>query len=136
VLELFNTLHSCDVAVGSRYVPGGGVDKDWAFWRKGLSAFGNYYARTILNLSIKDATGGFRLWHNKVLANLPLERVRSNGYVFQVEMAYLAHKFGYRFKEIPIYFSERKWGKSKMSFRIQLEAAIRVWLLLWQYRDL
>jgi len=136
VLELYNTLHSCDVAVGSRYVPGGGVDKNWAFWRKGLSAFGNYYARTILNLPIKDTTGGFRFWHNKVLANLPLERVRSNGYIFQVEMAYLAHKFGYRFKEIPIYFSERKWGKSKMSFRIQLEAAIRVWLLLWQYRCL
>jgi len=67
---------------------------------------------------------------------LPLNRVRSNGYVFQVEMAYLAHRLGFSFREIPIYFAERQHGKSKMSFRIQAEAALRVWLLPGRYRDL
>ena len=61
---------------------------------------------------------------------MPLDRVRSNGYVFQVEMAYLAHCLGYSLKEIPFYFADRKWGQSKMSFRIQLEAAFRVWVVL------
>jgi dolichol-phosphate mannosyltransferase len=67
---------------------------------------------------------------------MPLERVKSNGYVFQVEIAYLATLLGYRFKEIPIYFADRRWGTSKMSLRIQLEAAYRVWLLPGIYADL
>lgn len=136
VLELVAALETCDVAVGSRYVPGGSLDKDWPFWRKWLSTFGNFYARTILHLPIRDTTGGFRLWRRETLAALPLERVRSNGYVFQVEMAYAAHKLGFQFKEVPIYFAERRWGQSKMSFRIQMEAALRVWALPHQYRDL
>jgi len=136
VLEMVAALETCDVVVGSRYVPGGSLDKDWSFWRKWLSAFGNFYARTILRLPIRDTTGGFRLWRRETLAALPLERVRSNGYVFQVEMAYAAHKLGFQFKEIPIYFAERLWGQSKMSFKIQMEAALRVWALPRQYRDL
>lgn len=136
ILELLRALQICDLAVGSRYVPGGNVDRNWAFWRKGLSAFGNFYARTILGLPLRDVTGGFRLWKRQSLANMPLERVRSNGYVFQVEMAYVAHRLGYSMKEIPIYFAERRFGESKMSLRIQLEAAIRVWQLRGIYRDL
>ena len=136
VLELVAALETCDVAVGSRYVPGGSLDKNWPFWRKWLSTFGNYYARTILRLPIHDTTAGFRLWRRETLAAMPLERVRSNGYVFQVEMAYTAHKLGFQFKEVPIYFAERSWGHSKMSFRIQMEAALRVWALPHQYRDL
>lgn len=136
VLELVQALNSCDIAVGSRYVPGGSLDEDWPFWRKGLSSFGNFYARTILNLPIRDVTGGFRLWKRDALAALPLDRVRSNGYVFQVEMAYVAHKLGFSFKEVPIHFAERRYGQSKMSFRIQMEAALRVWALPGHYRDL
>jgi dolichol-phosphate mannosyltransferase len=136
ILELVHALKSCDVAVGSRYIPGGALDKNWPFWRKWLSGFGNLYARTILSLPIRDTTGGFRLWQRETLADLPLDRIRSNGYVFQVEMAYVAHKLGYKMKEVPIYFAERKWGQSKMSFRIQMEAALRVWSLPSQYRDL
>ena len=136
VLDLALTLKSCDVAVGSRYVPGGALDKDWPFWRKWLSGFGNLYARTILSLPIRDTTGGFRLWRRETLAAMPLERIRSNGYVFQVEMAYVAHKLGFQMQEVPIYFAERQWGQSKMSFRIQMEAALRVWSLPGQYRDL
>lgn len=136
VLELAAALETCDIAVGSRYVPGGSVDKGWPFWRKWLSAFGNFYARTILHLPIRDTTGGFRLWRRETLAALPLERVLSNGYVFQVDTAYVAHKLGFQFKEVPIYFAERRWGRSKMSFKIQVEAALRVWTLPHLYRDL
>jgi len=87
-------------------------------------------------LPVKDVTGGFRVWRRKTLLNMPLERVRSNGYAFQVEMLYLAHCLGFTFKEIPFYFAERNWGKSKMSFSIQMEAVVRVWELLVDYKDL
>ena len=136
VLDLVNALDNCDVAIGSRYVPGGSVDKDWPYWRKWLSGFGNLYARTILSLPIRDTTGGFRIYRREALTAMPLERIKSNGYVFQVETAYVAHRLGCRFKEIPIYFAERRFGKSKMSFRIQMEAALRVWALPTAYRDL
>lgn len=134
--ELVETLASADVAVGSRYVPGGSLDERWPFWRKGLSSFGNLYARTILGLKVRDTTGGFRLWRRDTLQRMPLERVKSNGYVFQVEMIYLAGLLGFSAKEIPIYFADRRWGKSKMSFRIQAEAAYRVWFLPMRYADL
>jgi dolichol-phosphate mannosyltransferase len=136
VVELAEALKTCDVALGSRYVPGGSLDKDWPYWRKALSSFGNVYARTILNLPIHDTTGGFRLWRRETLAAMPLERVRSNGYIFQVEMAFIANKLGFHFKEVPIYFAERQYGQSKMSLRIQVEAALRVWALRGLYRDL
>jgi dolichol-phosphate mannosyltransferase len=136
IIELVNALESCDMALGSRYVPGGKLDERWPFWRKALSSFGNFYARTILNLKLQDVTAGFRLWKSATLKAMPLERVRSNGYIFQVEMAYVASKLGFHFKEVPIYFADRRWGQSKMSMRIQIEAAIRVWQLPGIYRDL
>lgn len=136
VVELVNALKDCSVAIGSRYVPGGSVDKDWPYWRKWLSGFGNFYARSILSLPIADTTGGFRLFRREALAAMPLDRIKSNGYVFQVEMAYVAHRLGFKFKEVPIYFAERRFGESKMSFRIQVEAALRVWALPAAYRDL
>jgi dolichol-phosphate mannosyltransferase len=136
LVELLKVMDSCDVAMGSRYVPGGGVDERWPSWRKALSAFGNFYARVILSLPMHDVTGGFRVWHRGVLLKMPLERVRSNGYAFQVEVAYIAHRLGYCAREIPIYFADRRWGTSKMSFRIQREAAIRVWQILFEYRGL
>ena len=134
--ELIETLKTCDMALGSRYVPGGSLDENWPLWRKFLSGFGNVYARTILRMKLKDVTGGYRLWRKETLQGMPLHTIRSNGYIFQVEMAYVAHKLGFQFKEIPIYFADRRWGTSKMSFRIQAEAAFRVWQLLWMYRGL
>ena len=129
-------LRSCDLVLGSRYVPGGRVDERWPLWRKGLSAFGNFYARSILGLPLRDVTTGYRLWRAETLRSLPLERICASGYVFLVEMVYLAHCLGLRFGEVPITFIERRGVKSKMSFGIQIEAAFRVWQVLWAYRDL
>ena len=136
VVELVAALQCCDMALGSRYVPGGSLDDRWPVWRKALSGFGNGYARTILGMPLRDVTGGFRLWRRHTLECMPLDSIRSNGYVFQVEMAYVAYKLGFRFVEVPIYFADRRWGKSKMSFGIQFEAAIRVWQLQGLYRRL
>ena len=133
---LMDNLSTSDFVIGSRYVPGGKLDDNWPFWRKWLSGFGNFYARTILGLKIKDVTGGFRLWRKETLSAMPLERVKSNGYIFQVEMSYLATLLGFQCAETPIYFADRRWGQSKMSLRIQLEAAYRTWRLLGFYTDL
>lgn len=134
--EFVSAIEGHDVVFGSRYIPGGSLDQDWPAWRKGLSHFGNTYARTILGIPVKDLTGGFRLWRREALGIIPWERVRANGYIFMVELAYVAYKLGLRIKEAPIYFAERKMGKSKMNFSIQVEAALRVWGLLARYRDL
>ena len=136
VRELLQALESCDIALGSRYVQGGKLDEKWPLWRKMLSGWGNFYARTILGLPHRDVTGGFRLWRRECVLGMPLDRIRSNGYNFQVEMIYVATRLGYKIKEIPIYFADRREGQSKMSLKIQIEAALRVWQLLWLYRDL
>jgi dolichol-phosphate mannosyltransferase len=136
IVEMAELLPVCDGVIGSRYVPGGSVDVCWPLWRKLLSSFGNLYARTILGLPVRDVTGGYRMWKSATLKAMPLERIRSNGYIFQVEMNYVATHLGFRFKEIPIYFADRRLGKSKMSLRIQLEAAVRVWQLRAIHRNL
>lgn len=135
LLELVAKLVECDLALGSRYIPGGGVDENWPIWRKGLSRWANFYARTILGLPVRDVTGGFRLWRREMLERVPYRDVISNGYIFLVEMLYLAQLHGARFGEVPIYFADRQRGKSKMTIRVQLEAAWRVWQLRWRYRQ-
>jgi len=134
--EMASRIASCDVVIGSRYVKGGSLDERWPAWRKLLSAFGNFYARTILSFPLRDVTTGYRMWRREVLQNMPLDRIRSNGYIFLVEMAYIAYLMGYKITEIPIHFADRRWGKSKMSLKIQLEAAMRIWDVWWHYRDL
>jgi len=136
LVDMAEMLKNRDVVLGSRYVPGGRVDANWPRWRKALSAFGNFYARTILGFKLRDVTTGYRLWRRETLEGMPLNRIQSNGYVFLVEMAYMAYSLGYRFGEVPIYFADRQWGKSKMSFKIQFEAAFRLWQVRWGYRDL
>jgi dolichol-phosphate mannosyltransferase len=136
VRAMIDRLETSDMVLGSRYAPGGSVDRDWPRWRRALSAFGNLYARTILGMQSTDVTTGFRLWRSATLRGMPLNRIRSNGYVFLVEMAYLAQCLQYRIGEIPIHFTERRHGSSKMSLGIQAEAALRVWQVMWQYRDL
>jgi len=136
ILEMVDKLESYDLILGSRYIPGGGVDKNWPQWRKNLSAFANFYARTILRLPQHDITTGFRLWRRETLLGLPFERIQSNGYIFLVEMVYLAFCLEYEIGEVPIYFADRRSGKSKMSLKIQSEAAFRVWSVWWKFRDL
>jgi dolichol-phosphate mannosyltransferase len=137
--EMIETLQDCDydVVIGSRYVKGGRLDENWGVGRKLLSWWANsIYVRAILRTRAKDATGGFRLWRREVLEGMDLNRVRSNGYVFQVETIYVAEKLGYRIGEIPIYFEDRRLGHSKMGLKIQVEAALRVWQIWWRHRRL
>jgi dolichol-phosphate mannosyltransferase len=136
LVEMARRIESCDVVIGSRYTVGGSLDQNWPLWRKALSAFGNTYARTILDVPLRDVTTGYRMWRRQVLEKIPLDRIRSSGYVFLVEMAYVAYLMGFKIVETPIHFSDRRWGKSKMSLKIQLEAATRIWDVRWHYRDL
>jgi dolichol-phosphate mannosyltransferase len=134
--EMARQIADCDVVIGSRYVKGGSLDKNWPAWRKFLSAFGNNYARTILRFPLRDVTTGFRMWRKDALAKMPLDRIRSSGYIFLVEMAYVAFLMEYDIVEVPIHFEDRRFGKSKMSLKIQLEAAMRIWDVRWHYRDM
>lgn len=128
-------LETADAVFGSRYIPGGRLDERWSRSRVALSRFGNWYARSILRLPLRDVTGGFRMWRAEALRRMPLDRIRSNGYVFQVEMAYAAQRLRLRLIERPITFVDRRYGRSKMSFRIQVEAALRVWQVLLAHRS-
>lgn len=125
-----------DVVVGSRYVAGGELDERWSWWREWLSAGANVYARAILGLRVRDATAGFKVWRRAVLEQVDLSRVLSNGYIFQVEMAYLTQRLGYRVHELPIYFEDRRIGKSKMDIPVKVEAMYRVLELRWRHRGI
>jgi dolichol-phosphate mannosyltransferase len=135
LLKFLEVIDDYDVVVGSRYVSGGQLDERWGWWRYFLSWWANsVYTRLILGLRIKDATAGFKCWRRGTLEGIGLERIRSNGYVFQVEMAYLTEKLGYRFFEVPIYFEDRRIGRSKMTVPVKLEAALRTWQIRWRHR--
>lgn len=126
-----------DVILGSRFMRGGGVDAAWSGYRKALSLWANrVYTPAILRLPVADATGGFKMWRRETLIGLGLERIQSNGYVFQVEMTYVAHRLGYSIGEFPIYFPDRTAGTSKMSSKVALEAALRVWQILARHHHL
>ena len=118
-------LERADLVVGSRYVEGGGT-VHWGLVRRLVSRFGSVYARTILGLPVRDATGGFKAWRRETLEAIDFRRVRSNGYCFQVEMTWRAHRAGARIREVPILFPDRRVGRSKMSRAIFLEAVWRV----------
>ena len=133
--KLVEAAKDFDVVVGSRYVSGGSLDERWSWWRYFLSWWANsVYTRLILGVKVKDATAGFKCWRRATLEGIGLERVRSNGYVFQVEMAYLTEKLGYRFLELPIYFEDRRIGRSKMTAPVKIEAALRTWQIRWRHR--
>ncbi len=127
VPEMVRQLDTYDVVVGSRYVPHGRLDDRWGQGRVWLSAWANFYARAILGIHVHDATAGFKAWRRETLLGLGLDRVNSNGYIFQVEMSYLVQRLGYRVLEVPIYFEDRRIGQSKMTTRVKFEAAWRVW---------
>lgn len=136
---MLEALHArkADLVIGSRYVKGGSVDESWGIHRKLLSFWANrIYVRTILGLPVNDATAGFRLWRREALIGLGLGRVNSSGYVYLVELAYVAHKLGYRLTEVPIHFPDRVRGESKMNGRVMLEAALRVWQIRFRHTHL
>jgi dolichol-phosphate mannosyltransferase len=136
ILKLVEAIKDYDVVVGSRYVSGGSLDERWSWWRYALSWWANsVYTRLILGVKVKDATAGFKCWRRATLEGIGLERVRSNGYVFQVEMAYLTEKLGYRFFEIPIHFEDRRIGQSKMTVPVKIEAALRTFQIRWRHRN-
>ena len=137
VPELLANMENYDLVLGSRWMKGGSVDESWGFYRKLLSTFANrVYIPTILGIPVHDATGGFRCWRRQTLIGIDLDRIRSKGYVFMVEMVYVTYRLGFRVKEVPIHFPDRKLGISKMGAGIQIEAATRVWQVMQMHRSL
>jgi dolichol-phosphate mannosyltransferase len=127
--RLLDAVHEgADLALGSRYVDGGGV-RDWGLLRRLISEGGSTYARIVLGLSVRDLTGGFKCFRREVLEAIHFDGVRSQGYAFQVELTYRAVQAGFAVVEVPIIFRERERGSSKMSWRIAVEAAWLVPLL-------
>ncbi|HQR29792.1 MAG TPA: polyprenol monophosphomannose synthase [Anaeromyxobacteraceae bacterium] len=115
-----------DLVLGSRNIPGGGT-VNWGVLRKIISRGGSLYARTILGIPVRDLTGGFKCFRREVLQAIDLPTVECSGYAFQIELTYRAIRKGFRVKEIPIVFVDRRVGHSKMSRRIVLEALRKVW---------
>jgi len=122
---LLEASRDADLALGSRYVPGGGI-RDWGILRRAVSRGGGWYARAILGVNVRDLTGGFKCIRRQVLEGIDLATVKADGYVFQIEVTYRALVAGFKVVEVPIVFQDRKVGASKMSPRIALEA---MWLV-------
>lgn len=124
--DLIDATDRYDLVVGSRYVQGVSV-VNWPLRRIMLSAFANWYVRTITRLGVRDCTSGFRCWRREALAAIPLDRLLSDGYAFLVEMLYEAARHGCRIGEVPIIFVERRQGHSKLSRRVLVESLIMPW---------
>lgn len=125
--EFRQQINGYDMVLGSRYLAGITV-VNWPIERLLLSYFGNWYARKVTGLPLFDVTGGFKCWRRETLERIPLDRVRSNGYAFQIEMTYRAWRIGHQIKELPIIFMDRKTGDSKMNKSIAAEA---LWIVWW-----
>lgn len=131
--QMFETLETYDLAIGSRYVAGGGV-VNWSAKRKFISRGGSLYAKLILGTPVNDLTGGFKCWKREVLATIGVDELLSTGFCFQIETTYKAYLNGFKIKEIPIIFEDRVLGQSKMSGGIFKEALLMV-LKLRSQRD-
>jgi dolichol-phosphate mannosyltransferase len=129
--QFLKSIESADLVLGSRYREGRVTVVNWPMTRLLLSYFANIYARVVTGLQLYDSTGGFKCFRREVLAAIDLDKVRSNGYAFQIEMSFRAWKQGFRIVEIPIVFVDRTEGTSKMSKRIVREAVWMVWRLRW-----
>jgi len=129
--EFLRAVESADVVIGSRYRDGKVTVVNWPMARLMLSYAANIYARTVTGLQLFDATGGFKCFRRTVLESIDLDDVRSNGYAFQIEVSFRAWKKGFRLAEIPIVFTDRTEGESKMSKRIVREAIWMVWRFRW-----
>ncbi|MFA5147269.1 MAG: polyprenol monophosphomannose synthase [Candidatus Omnitrophota bacterium] len=120
--RLLEAASRCDAAIGSRYVKGGGAASDWGIFRKMISRYGNFYARVIAGLEVSDCTAGFKCYRAEALRSIDLNKKFLNGYGFQVQMLYELERKGFKLCEVPIYFTERRKGASKMSLNIVVEA--------------
>lgn len=129
--EFLAAAQDADVVLGSRYLSGRVTVVNWPMSRLLLSYGANIYARIVTGLGLWDLTGGFKCWRRKVLAAIDLNLIRSNGYAFQIEMTVRAWRKGFRIREIPIVFTDRTEGRSKMSGHIVREAIWMVWRLRW-----
>jgi dolichol-phosphate mannosyltransferase len=129
--QFLRAIEGADLVLGSRYREGRVTVVNWPMARLLLSYFANSYARVVTGLQLWDSTGGFKCFRREVLAAIDLDRVRSNGYAFQIEMSFRAWKRGFRIVEIPIVFVDRTEGESKMSKKIVREAVWMVWRLRW-----
>ena len=129
VPRLLEASTAADLVLGSRYVRGGEL-RNWPAHRLVLSAFANCYVRAITRMPVRDCTSGFRCWRRELLTRIPLDRIVSDGYAFQVELAWEALRAGGRVAEIPIVFVERREGASKMSGRVIVESALLPWRLI------
>ncbi|MGH2972723.1 MAG: polyprenol monophosphomannose synthase [Gaiellaceae bacterium] len=125
VPRLIAACGNADVALGSRYVPGGGTE-NWGRGRRIVSTGGSWYARVLLGVRVRDLTGGFKCYRRAVLERIDLDAIESKGYAFQIETTYRAIRAGFTVVEVPIVFSDRTAGQSKMSRAIVLEAVTRV----------
>jgi dolichol-phosphate mannosyltransferase len=125
VPRLIAAAGAADLVLGSRYVPGGGVE-NWGLSRRVLSRGGCAYARVLLGIPVRDLTGGFKCFNRRVLEAIDLADVRADGYAFQIELTYRAVRAGFRVAEVPILFRERRDGASKMTARVTLEAVWKV----------
>jgi dolichol-phosphate mannosyltransferase len=123
--RLLEATDTADLALGSRYVDGGGT-RNWGLGRRSISRFGSFYSRVLLGVRVRDLTGGFKCYRRQVLEAIGVERISSKGYAFQIETTYRAIRAGFRVVEVPIVFSEREAGTSKMSRAIVLEAMGKV----------
>ncbi|MHC1557668.1 polyprenol monophosphomannose synthase [Actinomycetospora sp. C-140] len=130
--RLLAAASDADVVLGSRYVPGGGTE-GWAWHRRMLSRAGNVYSRRVLRMGLHDVTGGFRCFRRAALAELGMATVASEGYCFQVDVAFRVERAGLRVREVPITFVERAQGESKMSGAVVREALWRI--TSWGLRD-
>jgi dolichol-phosphate mannosyltransferase len=126
--DFLDAIKEADLVIGSRYISGVNVI-NWPMSRLLLSYYANVYSRIITGLPVKDATGGFKCFRREVLEAINLDKVKSNGYSFQIEMSFRAWRKGFRIKEIPIVFEDRRLGQSKMSKKIVKEAIWMVWRL-------
>ena len=126
--DLLEATSNHDVALGSRWILGGGT-QGWPYHRKILSQTANLYARTVLRTNIRDLTGGYKCLRRRVLETIDLNNITSIGYGFQIELTWLAKQYGFTVVEVPIIFSERTTGKSKLAGSTLLEAAYLVWQL-------
>jgi dolichol-phosphate mannosyltransferase len=123
--DFLKAIEHADLVIGSRYIPGGGTP-NWSFLRRFISGGGNIFARFMLGIPVQDCTAGFRCYRRQVLESIDLDTIQSQGYAFQVEMAYRVMRQGFKIVETPIVFMDRRIGKSKMSRKIVIEAFIYV----------